>query len=149
LLGYDSNSRSYRVFNVTTGCVETTCDVVFDETNGSQKEQVDLDLVDDEEAPCDALQRMAISDVRPKIQVIKLKKQPQMTPLNLHKELIKMNMKIKMNTKIKFKRRAMIKGEMRMMGIREKDHHIQECATMFKEITPSTTYLVISKGGNH
>jgi hypothetical protein len=41
------------------------CDAVFDETNGSQKEQVDLDLVDDEEAPCDALQRMAIGDVRP------------------------------------------------------------------------------------
>ena len=38
LLGYDSNSRAYRVFNVTTGCVETTCDAVFDETNGSQKE---------------------------------------------------------------------------------------------------------------
>jgi hypothetical protein len=37
---------------------------VFDETNGSQKEQVNLDLVDDEEAPCDALQRMAIGDVR-------------------------------------------------------------------------------------
>jgi hypothetical protein len=49
---------------VITGCVETTCDAVFDETNGSQKEQVDLDLVDDEEAPCDALQRMAIDDVR-------------------------------------------------------------------------------------
>jgi hypothetical protein len=50
---------------MTTSCVETTCDVVFDETNGSQKEQVDLDLVDDKEAPCDALQRMAIGDVRP------------------------------------------------------------------------------------
>jgi hypothetical protein len=37
LLHYDSNSRAYRVFNVTTGCVETTCDAVFDETNGSQK----------------------------------------------------------------------------------------------------------------
>jgi hypothetical protein len=65
LHGYDSNSRAFRVFNVTTGCVETTCDAVFDETNGSQKEQVDLDLVDDEEAPCDALQRMVIDDVRP------------------------------------------------------------------------------------
>jgi hypothetical protein len=65
LVGYDSNSRSYRVFNVTTGCVETMCDVVFDETNGSQKEQVDLDLVDNEEAPCDALQRTTIGDVRP------------------------------------------------------------------------------------
>jgi hypothetical protein len=60
LLGYDSNSHAYRVFNVTTGCVETTCDTVFDETNGSQKEQVDLDLVDDEEASCDALQRMML-----------------------------------------------------------------------------------------
>jgi hypothetical protein len=29
--------------------------VVFDEANGSQKKQVDLDLIDDEEAPCDAL----------------------------------------------------------------------------------------------
>jgi hypothetical protein len=48
---------------------------------------------------------------------------------------------------IKTKRRAMIKGEMRMMGIKEKHHHIQEYITMFKEITPSTTYLVISKRG--
>jgi hypothetical protein len=65
LLGYDSNSRTYHVFNVTTDCVETTCDAVFDETNSSQKKQVDLDLVDDEEAPCDDLQRMMIDDVRP------------------------------------------------------------------------------------
>jgi hypothetical protein len=36
---------------------------------------------------------------------------------------------------------------MRMMIIREKDHHIQERATMFKEIIPSTTYLAISKKG--
>jgi hypothetical protein len=49
---------------VTTGCIKTTCDAVFDETNGSQKEQLDLDLVYDEEASCDALQRMTIDDVR-------------------------------------------------------------------------------------
>jgi hypothetical protein len=65
LLGYDSNSRAYRVFNVTTGCIEIMCDAMFDETNDSQKEQVDLDLVDNEESPCDALQRMTIGDVRP------------------------------------------------------------------------------------
>jgi hypothetical protein len=47
-----------------------------------------------------------------------------MTPVHPHKDLIKMNMKIKMNIKIKSKMRAIIKGEMRMMGIREKDHHI-------------------------
>jgi hypothetical protein len=45
-------------------------------------------------------------------------------------------MKKKMNQIIKTKRKAMIKGEMRMMGTMEKHHHIQECATMFKEITP-------------
>jgi hypothetical protein len=38
---------------------------LFDETNGSQLEQYDLDVVDDDEAPCEALQRMAIGDVRP------------------------------------------------------------------------------------
>jgi hypothetical protein len=38
---------------------------VFDETIDSQKKQVDLDLVDDEEAPCDALQRITICNVRP------------------------------------------------------------------------------------
>jgi hypothetical protein len=38
---------------------------VFDETNGSQVEQYDLDIVDDEETPCEALQRMTIGDVRP------------------------------------------------------------------------------------
>jgi hypothetical protein len=56
LLGYDSNSCAYRVFNMDSDCVEITCDAVFNETNGSQKEQGDLDLVDDEEARCDALQ---------------------------------------------------------------------------------------------
>jgi hypothetical protein len=35
LLGYDLNSRAYHVFIVTTSCVETTCDAVFDETNCS------------------------------------------------------------------------------------------------------------------
>jgi hypothetical protein len=38
---------------------------VFDETNDSQVEQYDLDVVDDEETPCEALQRMATGGVRP------------------------------------------------------------------------------------
>jgi hypothetical protein len=67
--------------------------------------------------------------------------------LHPHKILIKIIMKKIMNQMIEAKRRAMIKGEMRMMGIKEKHHRIQECIKMFKEITPSTTYLVISKMG--
>jgi hypothetical protein len=39
---------------------------VFDETNGSQVEQVDLDELDDEEASCVALKNMSIGDVCPK-----------------------------------------------------------------------------------
>jgi hypothetical protein len=69
--------------------------------------------------------------------------------LHPHKVLIKIIMKKMLNQKIKANWRAMIKGEMRKMGIKEKDHHIQECIKIFKEITPSTTYLVISKKGNH
>jgi hypothetical protein len=66
LLGYDSNIRAYRVFNKSTRLVEVYCDIVFDETNGSQVEQVDLDELDDEEAPCVALRNMSIGDVCPK-----------------------------------------------------------------------------------
>jgi hypothetical protein len=39
---------------------------VFDETNGSHVEQVDLDELDDEKAPCVALRNMSIGDVCPK-----------------------------------------------------------------------------------
>jgi hypothetical protein len=39
---------------------------VFDKTNGSQVEQVDLDELDDEEAPCVALRNISIGDVCPK-----------------------------------------------------------------------------------
>jgi hypothetical protein len=66
LLDYDSNTRAYRVFNKSTRLVEVSCDIVFDETNGSQVEQVDLDELDDEEAPCVALRNMSIGDVCPK-----------------------------------------------------------------------------------
>jgi hypothetical protein len=55
---------SISFFNKDSGCVKITCDAVFDKTNGSQKEQVNLDLVYDEEALFDALQRMTIGDVR-------------------------------------------------------------------------------------
>jgi hypothetical protein len=66
LLGYDSNTRTYRVFNKSTGLVKVSCDIVFDGTNGSQVEQVDIDELDDEEAPCVVLRNMSIGDVCPK-----------------------------------------------------------------------------------
>jgi hypothetical protein len=60
MLGYDSNSHAYRMFNKDSSCIETTYDTVFDETNSSQVEQYNLDDVDDEDAPCDALRNMIL-----------------------------------------------------------------------------------------
>jgi hypothetical protein len=67
LLGYDSNTKAYRVFNKSSGLVEVSSDVVFDETNGSLREQVDLDDIDEDEdeVPTTAMRTMAIGDVRP------------------------------------------------------------------------------------
>jgi hypothetical protein len=48
-----------------SSCVEIICDTVFNETNDSQVEQYDLDIVDDKETPCQALQKMTIKEVRP------------------------------------------------------------------------------------
>jgi hypothetical protein len=65
LLGYDSNTKAYRVFNKSSELVEVSSDVVFDETNGSPREQVDLDDVDEDEVPTTAMRTMAIGNVRP------------------------------------------------------------------------------------
>jgi hypothetical protein len=54
--------------------VEVSSDVVFDETNGSPREQVvDLDDVDEEDVLTAAIRTMAIGDVRPQ----ELKEQDQ------------------------------------------------------------------------
>jgi hypothetical protein len=45
--------------------VEVSSDVVFDETNGSPREQVDLDDIDEDDVPTNAIRTMAIGDVRP------------------------------------------------------------------------------------
>ena len=66
LLGYDSNTKAYRVFNKSSGLVEVSSNVVFDETNGSPREQVvDLDDVDEEDVPTAAICTIAIGDVWP------------------------------------------------------------------------------------
>jgi hypothetical protein len=50
--------------------------------NSSQVEQVDLDELDDEEAPCIALRNMSIGDVRPK----ESEEPPQAQDQQLHEE---------------------------------------------------------------
>ena len=46
------------------GLVEVSSYVVFDETNSSQREQVDLDDVDEHDVPMTAMSTMAISNVQ-------------------------------------------------------------------------------------
>jgi hypothetical protein len=50
------------------GLVEVSSDVVFDETNGSPREQVDLDDIDEDDVPPAAMRTMAIGDMRPQEQ---------------------------------------------------------------------------------
>ena len=63
LLGYGSNEHAYRVFNKTSGRVEIAVDMTFDESNGSQVEQVDSSVVGKEDPPCEAIKQLAIDDI--------------------------------------------------------------------------------------
>jgi hypothetical protein len=64
-LGYISNAHGYRVLNKATGCVEVTCDLTFDESNGSQVEQVD-ELCVGKDVPAEkAIRKMAVGEVKP------------------------------------------------------------------------------------
>jgi hypothetical protein len=48
--------------------VQGTFPIAFDETNGSQREHVDLDELEDEEAPTITLRNMTIRKVQPQDQ---------------------------------------------------------------------------------
>jgi hypothetical protein len=110
LLGYDSNTKVYRVFNKSSGLVEVSSDVVFDETNGSPREQVNLDDVDEEDVPTAAIRTMAIGDVRPQEQ--KEQDQPSSSTM-VHPQLKLMN---------RFIKRRAIKGEHKMIMLWRKKH---------------------------
>jgi hypothetical protein len=55
LLGYGLNEHAYRVFNKSSRRVKIAVDVTFDESNGSQAEQVDSSIVGKEDPPCDGI----------------------------------------------------------------------------------------------
>jgi hypothetical protein len=64
-LGYALNAHGYRVLNKTSGCVKVMCDLTFDESNGSQVEQVD-ELCVGKEVPVEkAIKKMVIGEVKP------------------------------------------------------------------------------------
>jgi hypothetical protein len=135
LLGYDSNTKAYRVFNKSSGLVKVSSDVVFDETNGSPREQVDPNDVDEYDVPMDAIRTMAIGDVRP--QEHQEQDQPSSSTM-VHPQLKTMNRFIK--------KRRVIKGEHKMIMLWRKKHlkPLQpKFERRFKGIIPSTKYWVI------
>jgi hypothetical protein len=70
--------------------------------------------------------------------------------LHPHKTMSKIKRMNKMKIKPMIKRKALIKGEMRMMGIiknQYQSHHTQEYTKPYKEITLWIIFLVISRMG--
>jgi transposase InsO family protein len=65
LVGYSSKSKAYRVFNHTTGLVEETYNMEFDESNGSQGAIKNYDDVGDEPLR-EAMKNMPVGDIKPK-----------------------------------------------------------------------------------
>jgi transposase InsO family protein len=125
LLGYDSNTKAYRVFNKSSGLVQVSSNVVFDETNGSPREQVDLDDVDEDDVPTAVIRTMAIGmcDHRNNKNKINLLPQPWCIP--------------------QIKRRRVIKGEHKKNKLWRKKHHwpLQlKSERRFKGIIPSTRF---------
>jgi hypothetical protein len=128
LLGYDSNTRAYRVFNKSTGLVEVSYDIVFDETNGSQVEQVDIDELDEEEAPCTALRNMYIRDICPQVleEPTPTQDQPsssvQASPPTQDENKLR-NKKIKFKTMSHLKMMTLIKGDEEQEIQAQRPHH--------------------------
>jgi hypothetical protein len=134
---------------------------VFDENNGSQVEQVDLDGLDDEEAPCVALRNMSISDVCPKEfeEPTQARDQPSSSMPASPPTQDEDQAQIDEN---EYQEDEPPQVEDIDQGgdednedkeddqeIRIKDRHTQESTKQFKEITPSTPYLVTFTRGNH
>jgi hypothetical protein len=119
---------------------------VFDETNGSQVEQVDLDELDDEEAPCVALRNMSIGDVCPKEpeEPIQAQDQPsssmQASPPTQDEDQAQDDENQEDEPP---QEEDNDQGEMKLIKTRKmikkyrvKDRHTQESIKRFKEITP-------------
>jgi hypothetical protein len=71
LLSYSTTSNAYRIWNLASGTLEEVHDMEFDETNGSQEEDENLDDVRGTQL-ANAMKKMDIGDIRPK-KVIEVK----------------------------------------------------------------------------
>ena len=99
MLGYGKDSHSYRVFNLFHYKVVETIDVLFDETNGSQREH--LPSVIDEPTPEDSIKFKATKDFIPTEESVEefIPEREEIELVHLMKMLKKMVLK---KTPIKF-----------------------------------------------
>ena len=154
-----TQTQGHIVFNKSTGLVEVSCDIVFDETNGSQVEQVDLDELDDKEAPCVALRNMSIGDVCPKEseESPQAQDQPsssvQASPPTQEEDMAQEE-EVQDQDNEPLQEEGIDQGEMKLIKKRRmnkrfkiKDHLTQESTKQFNEITPSIPYLLTFKRG--
>jgi hypothetical protein len=65
LLGYSTTSKAYRVKNSASGTLMEVYDVEFDETNGFQEEDENLEDVRGTQL-ANAMKKMDIGDIRPR-----------------------------------------------------------------------------------
>jgi hypothetical protein len=114
--------------------VEVSSDVIFDETNGSPREQVDLDDVDEDDVPTAAIHTMAIGDVRPQEQ----QEQDQPSSSTMVHPPTQYDEQV-------LKKRRVIKGEHKKNKLWRKKHHwpLQlKSGRQSKEITLLIRYWV-------
>jgi hypothetical protein len=65
LLGYSTTNKAYRVWKFASGTFEVVYDVEFDETNGSQEEDENLEDMRGTQL-VNAMKNMDIGDIRPR-----------------------------------------------------------------------------------
>jgi hypothetical protein len=65
LLGYSTTSKAYKVWNLASDTLKEVHDVKFDKTNGSQKEDENLDDVRGTQL-ANVMKKMDVGDIRPR-----------------------------------------------------------------------------------
>jgi hypothetical protein len=126
---------------------------VFDKTSGSQVENVDLDELDDEEAPCVALRNMSIGDVCPKEseEPPQAQDQPssciQASPPTQEEANEDQDDEPPQEEDIDQEGDEDDQDKEDDQEIQDQRPHTQESTKQFKEITPLTPFLVTSTRG--
>jgi hypothetical protein len=87
LLSYSATSKAYRVWNLASSLLEEVHDVEFDEINGSQDKEDNLDDVRGTQLT-NAMKEIDIDDIRPKQVLIWMTTKIKCSKVQLHKQVV-------------------------------------------------------------